>query len=145
MRTWELFGITDGVEPPAPTRRFDDVEAIGDAADHPVFLWSTDSALRLRTVTQAAASVVGKSPSRCQGQDLIGLFGMEGPGLAILEAHVAALNGATVEFELQGERSRVRCTAAPTHDAMDRVAGTLCLAIEVADVDLRDTSERLAT
>jgi hypothetical protein len=147
MRQWELIGITDQVAsppPPPPSRRFAGTETIrGAAPDRPVFLWNTDSALRLRTVTEAAAEVIGQSPSRCQGRDLIGLFGMEGTSLAILEAHVAALSGATVEFELHGARSTVRCTAVPTHDAADRITGTLCLAIEVEDVDVREAAERV--
>ena len=67
---------------------------------------------------------------------------MEGPNLAILEAHVAALGGDTVEFTLYGDRGTVRCEVAPTHDAMDRVIGTFCLALEVQDVDLRDDPVR---
>ena len=145
MRQWELIGITDQVVLPPPTRRFTGTDTVrGVAPERPVFLWNTDSALRLRTVTRAAAEVIGQSPTRCQGRDLIGLFGMEGASLAILEAHVAALGGATVEFELRGARSTVRCKAVPTHDGVDRVTGTLCLAIEVKDVDVREASEHAA-
>jgi hypothetical protein len=145
MRQWELIGITDDITPPPP-RRVDATDTIrGASSEQPVFLWNTDSALRLRTVTRAAAQVIGQPPSRCQGRDLIGLFGMEGTSLPILEAHVAALGGATVEFELHGARSTVRCRAVPTHDAMDRIAGTLCLAVELEDVDLREAEEPATT
>lgn len=146
MRQWELIGITDTVTPPPPpARRFvgsASIEATGRG--RPVFFWTTDTALRLRTVTGAAAEVIGLAFTRCEGRDLLTIFGMEGVNLAILEAHVAALNGETAEFTLHGARGTVRCEVSPTHDALDRVIGTFCLAIEVEDVDLRDAPERVA-
>jgi hypothetical protein len=145
MRQWELIGITDTVPtPPPPTRRFVEIDTVSTAAGRPVFFWTTDTALRMRTVTGAAAEVIGVPFSKCEGRDLLAIFGMEGRNLAILEAHVAALGGDTVEFTLYGDRGTVRCGVAPTHDAMDRVIGTFCLALEVEDVDLTDESDRAA-
>lgn len=140
MRQWELIGITDQVPvPPPPARRFAGIDTVKRAAEgRPVFFWTTDTALRLRTVTGAAAEMIGLPFGKCEGRDLLALFGMEGPNLAILEAHVAALGGDTAEFTLHGARGTVRCEVAPTHDALDRVIGTFCLALEVEDVDLRD-------
>ena len=140
MRQWELIGITDQVPaPPPPTRRFVGSDTVGRAAGgRPIFFWTTDTALRMRTVTGAAAEVIGLPFGKCEGRDLLALFGMEGPNLAILEAHVAALSGDTAAFTLYGARGTVRCEVAPTHDALDRVIGTFCLALEVLDVDLRD-------
>jgi hypothetical protein len=143
MRQWELIGITDN-EPAPPTRRFAAIDTLKRAGEgKPVFFWTTDAALRLRTVTGAAAEVIGMSYARCEGRELLALFGMEGPNLAILEAHVAALNGDTAEFTLFGARGTVRCEVAPTHDALDRVIGTFCLALEVQHVDVRDDPDDL--
>jgi PAS domain-containing protein len=144
MRQWELFGITDTVPtPPPPRKRFQGAETIAAVAEgRPVFFWTTDSALRLRTVTGAATEILGMPFSRCEGRNLLDLFGMEGPNLEILEAHVAALNGETATFALRGERATVRCEVAPTHDALDRVTGTFCLAMKVENVDVRDAETR---
>jgi hypothetical protein len=76
--------------------------------------------------------------AKVEGRDLIAIFGMEGPNLALLDAHVAALNGETAAFTLEGARATVRCRVAPTHDALDRVIGTFCLATKVERVDLRE-------
>ncbi len=147
MRQWELIGITDTVPvpqaPPPPRSRFANAETIG-AVGHgrPVFFWSTDTALRVRTVTGAASEVVGMPRSKVEGRDLIAVFGMDGPNLALLDAHVAALNGETSSFTLVGAHATVRCRVAPTHDALDRVIGTFCLGISVERVDL---SEALQT
>jgi len=145
MRQWELIGVTDTVPvpqaPPPPRSRFVNAESIGAAAEgRPVFFWSTDTALRVRTVTGAATEAIGLSRSKVEGRDLIAVFGMEGPNLARLDAHVAALNGETASFTLEGARATVRCRVAPTHDALDRVIGTFCLATEVQLVDLREVS-----
>jgi PAS domain-containing protein len=149
MRQWELIGITDTVQipqaPPPPRSRFANAESIGAAAGgHPVFFWSTDTALRVRTVTGAASEVLGLARSKVEGRDLIAIFGMEGPGLELLDAHVAALNGETAEFTLEGQHATVRCSVAPTHDAFDRVIGTFCLATTVERVDLREELEHAA-
>jgi hypothetical protein len=143
MRQWELIGITDTVPspqaPPPPRSRFANAETIGAVGEgRPVFFWSTDTALHVRTVTGAATEAIGMPRSRVEGRDLIAIFGMEGPNLALLDAHVAALNGETAEFSLEGPRATVRCQVAPTHDALDRVIGTFCLATEVERVDLRE-------
>jgi PAS domain-containing protein len=146
MRQWELIGITDTVPipqaPPPPRSRFSNAETIGAAANgRPVFFWSTDTALRVRTVTGAASEVVGLPRSRVEGRDLISVFGMEGASLALLDAHVAALNGETAEFTFEGRRATVRLQVSPTHDALDRVIGTFCLATTVESIDLRETPE----
>jgi PAS domain-containing protein len=149
MRQWELIGITDTVAipqtQPPPRSRFTNAETIGVAADgRPVFFWSTDTALRVRTVTGAASEVVGLSRSKLEGRDVIAIFGMDGPNLDLLDAHVAALNGETASFTLEGAHATVRCRVAPTHDALDRVIGTFCLATTVEAVDLREALEPAA-
>ena len=143
MRQWELIGITDTVPtpqaPPPPRSRFATAETIGAAAEgRPVFFWSTDTALRVRTVTGAATEAIGLPRSKVEGRDMIAVFGMEGPNLALLDAHVAALNGETASFTLEGARATVRCQVGPTHDSLDRVIGTFCLATKVERVDLRE-------
>jgi hypothetical protein len=138
MRQWELIGITDQAgQAPARTRGFDSTVRVA-APGRPVFFWTTDTALRLRSVTPAATQAIGLPYSECEGLDLLTIFGMEGPNLAILEAHIVALGGDATEFMLYGARATVRCRVAPTHDALDDVTGTFCLAVEVEDVDLRD-------
>ena len=82
MRQWELIGITDTVPvpqaPPPPRSRFVNAESIGAAAEgRPVFFWSTDTALRVRTVTGAATEAIGLPRSRVEGRDLIN-FGSSG-------------------------------------------------------------------
>jgi hypothetical protein len=57
------------------------------------------------------------------------VFGMEGPNLAVLEAHVAALHDEEASFTLRGDLVSVRCRVAPLHGEDGRIIGTFCIAI----------------
>jgi PAS domain-containing protein len=131
LRQWELIGITDqepGWTPPKSTE-FEPVEFGADEHGRSVFFWSTDESLRMRTVSRAAAETLGLPVSECLGRDLLELFGMEGPSLFVLEAHVAALEGREGTFKLWNERDAIECRVAPTHGSDERISGTFCIAI----------------
>jgi hypothetical protein len=128
MRQWELVGITD-TEP--RWSQGPDV-ILGEAADDEpsgTFFWSTDVALTFRVVSDAAGDALGLDPWRCEGRDLLAVFGIEGTNLAILEAHTEALQGGEGRFTLEHEGRRIRCRVEPTHTGDGRVIGTFCLAI----------------
>jgi hypothetical protein len=130
MRQWELIGITDqepGWTPPKSAEP-EPVEFVADDAGRSVFFWSTDESLRMRTVSRAAAETLGVPISWCLGRDLLELFGMEGPSLFVLEAHVAALEGREGTFKLWNEGEAIECRVAPTHGSDERVSGTFCIA-----------------
>ena len=134
MRQWELIGITDTVPEWTPPRATDVDRILRDAADRSVFFWTTDAGMRLRTVTEAAAEHLGRTAAECEGRDLAELVGEGG---AVIDAHVAALNGRTATFTLKVERGTVRCRVAPTKETDGRVIGTFCLAVSW-DVDLSE-------
>ena len=143
MRQWELVGITDHDPEWFPSRE-------GDREENRVrwtFFWSTDTDLRFRTVSDAAAAALGQPAWRCEGQDLLATFGIEGANLAVLEAHTEALEGGEATFSLEGDGRRIRCRVEPTHAADGCVIGTFCLATdEDADDDPFDPARRrLAT
>ena len=160
MRQWELIGITDSDPfwaPPTPQGRpavldhaspetIDRVLAVVDLAESQgngsAFMWSTDISLRMRSVTPVAASLLGRDPERCEGRELLDVFGMEGPNLAVLEAHVAALSDEEGLFTLRGILSTMRCRVAPMHGEDGRVIGTFCIAMP--DPALETAQDRLA-
>ena len=144
MKQWELKCITDQGAPVPVLHNHARAAIVSELRGRPVFLWSADAALRLRAVTSAATRLIGLPVSRCEGRGLIEVFGMEGPNLALLEAHVTALGGRAATFVLEGTRETVRCRVTPTLDDMDRVNGVICLAVEVQNVDLRDIQEVIA-
>jgi hypothetical protein len=145
MRQWELIGITDQVPvvtqyAPRPTPDL----IVEPTSDEPVFFWTTDGALRLQSVSSAAAEVIGRPANMCTGRDLLELFGLEGPNAGLLDAHIAALGGDGATFALNGDRVSVRCRVGPVSDGLGRPSGTYCVAMHVDGVDIRDESERPA-
>jgi PAS domain-containing protein len=141
MRQWELFGITDH-EPWGGTISTPVLEADRTRWE---FFWSTDAALNLRTVSGVATERLGLSARRCEGRELLDVFGMEGQNLALLEAHAEALGGNEGVFSIEGtDGVRIRCKVAPTHGADGRVIGTFCLAAaEEPDPDDREPESAL--
>lgn len=140
MRQWELVGITDRSIDWRP-----DV-VLGEAFTEDTsgrFFWSTDTSLTLRLVSEAAGEALGIPPERCEGRDLLTVFGIDGTNLAILEAHTDALQGIEGRFTLVRDGRRVRCRVAPTHNVGGDVIGTFCLAL--ADDPWEPAARALAT
>lgn len=145
MRQWELIGITDNVPVMTqPVPRPVSLVTAESTADEPVFFWTTDGALRLQSVSGAAAEVIGRSADACKGRDLLEVFGLEGPNASLLDAHIAALGGDAATFALKGDRASVRCRVGPVTDELGKASGTFCLAMHIDDVDVRDDTERPA-
>ena len=112
--------------------------------DEPVFFWTTDGVLRLQSVSDAAASLIGRSPGACKGRDLMEIFGLDEPNAALLDAHILALGGDTATFALNGDRVSVRCRVGPVTDRLGKTSGTYCVAMHIDGVDVREDIERPA-
>ncbi|MGZ4110440.1 MAG: hypothetical protein ACXVP7_12235 [Actinomycetota bacterium] len=137
MRQWELIGITDQTSP-----KPESVSVRSDAVA-PSFFWSTDSALRMETVSEAAAEVIGRPVWHCVGRDLLELFGLDGPNSIALDAHITALGGEPATFVLERNGVRVRCLVEPLH-ANGHTAGTCCIATRIEDLRIRRRTDRPA-
>jgi hypothetical protein len=145
MRQWELIGITDQVPVmPQPMPRPASSVSVEPTSDEPVFFWSTDGALRLQSVSDAAADVIGRPADACKGHDLLEIFGLEGPNASLLDAHIAALGGDSATFALKGDRVSVRCRVGPVTDGIGKASGTYCVAMHIDGIDVREDTERPA-
>jgi len=145
MRQWELIGITDQVPVMTqPVQRPASPVSAEPTVDEPVFFWTTDGALRLQSISEAAVQVIGRSIDACKGRDLLEVFGLEGPNASLLDAHIAALGGDAATFVLKGDRVSVRCRVGPVTDVLGKASGTFCVAMHLDDVDVRDDTERPA-
>jgi hypothetical protein len=140
MRQWELFGITDQAAPKAePAPR----PSIRSNANAPSFFWSTDSALRMESMSEAAAELIGRPVAGCVGRDLLELFGLSGPNSIALDAHITALGGEAATFILERSGVRVRCRVEPLV-ANGQRSGTCCIASRIEDLDARQRIDRSA-
>jgi hypothetical protein len=145
MRQWELIGITDHAPLMAQSKpRPSPSVRVEPSVEQPVFFWTTDGALRLQSVSDAAADVIGRPVGMCTGRDLLELFGLEGPNAGLLDAHIAALGGESATFALEGDRVSVRCRVGPVTDGRGKSSGTYCVAMRVEGIDVRDEVEHSA-
>jgi len=142
MRQWELIGITDQEPwwtPPRPAEP-EQEPVVAEEHGRSVFFWSTDESLRMRTVSRLAAETLRVPISWCLGRDLLEVFGMEGPSLFVLEAHVAALEGREATFKLWNEGDAIECRVAPTHGSDERISGTFCIAVPEQAIEVLDAA-----
>ena len=130
--------------PTSPVSRPASPESAEPTVDESVFFWTTDGALRLQSVSEAAVQVIRRSADACKGRDLLEIFGLEGPNASLLDAHIAALRGEAAKFVLKGDRVSVRCRVGPVTDAAGSASGTYCVAMHLDGVDVRDDTERPA-
>jgi hypothetical protein len=128
MRQWELFGITDSDPDWTPTRPTQQPEAPDEPElvnAFPTTFWTTDATLRI--TSGPAASRLGLPAAH----DLLELFGLDGDGSAIVDAHVRALGGTAATFGLVRDGVLYHCWVSPIRRPDGQVAGTICVGLEV--------------
>lgn len=130
MRQWELFGITDQEPSWTPPKR-DPAPEVPTAVEEPAvlgafptILWTTDATLRFRS--SPAHATLGLPA----GSDLLEVFGLEGEGALIVDAHVQALSGVAATFALEREGRDLRAWVSPVRSSDGQVCGTICVGID---------------
>jgi hypothetical protein len=129
MRQWELFGITDDQptwtppkrEPAAEPETREEPAVLGA---FPTVLWTTDATLRF--TSSPAHSTLGLPA----GTDLLEVFGLEGEGAIVIDAHVQALSGTAATFALLRGGKDLRAWVSPVRASDGQVCGTICVGID---------------
>jgi PAS domain-containing protein len=98
----------------------------------PAFLWTTDSLLRFTSSLGRVLGVLGLGPNQIVGTSVSDFLEPHDPDLQLLAAHRRALEGETVECEINWGDERLEARIAPLHDALGRVIGTIGVALERA-------------
>jgi len=136
MRQWELFGITDTVStwtpPPKPEPPLDPAATVEPTVlvdGFPSTFWTTDASLRF-TSTPASARI-GLFPA---SPDVLVAFGPEESD--VVDAHLRALGGTSMSFDLERRGGVFRCWVSPVRGSDGRVCGTICVGLEL-DAELR--------
>lgn len=106
-----------------PSRSFD-VQAARAVEQLPAAMWVTDRELRVTTVSGRAAALL---------QDCLGRRVDEVAGASALEAHHAALRGASGRYRLTRHGRQLEAHVSPLLDAEGRAAGCVGLAIDVTE------------
>jgi hypothetical protein len=137
MRQWELFGITDTIpawtppkkepERPAPLDPAAKIDRTIEMDRFPSVLWTTDASLRFTS-----------SPGKSRVADIAGspdVFDAFEIDDDVVEAHIGALKGGALSFDLDRGGRPIRCWVSPVRASDGRVCGTICVGLEL-DVDL---------
>jgi PAS domain-containing protein len=98
----------------------------------PAFLWTTDSLLRFTSSLGRVLLLLGLGPNQIVGTSVSDFLEPYDPDLQLMAAHRRALDGETVECEINWGEERLDARIAPLRDALGRVIGTVGVALERA-------------
>jgi PAS domain-containing protein len=98
----------------------------------PAFLWTTDNLLRFTSALGRVLLLLGLGPNQIVGTSVSDFLEPHDPDLQLMAAHRRALDGETVECEINWGEERLDARIAPLHDALGRVIGTVGVALERA-------------
>ncbi len=131
MKQWDLRGVTADagvpVAPEPPSGRTDTLRVLVD--QFPAVIWTTDAHLRLTSSLGAGLATLGLGPNQLVGATLFDLLETDVPTAAPIAAHLRALAGETVSFDMPWAEQLLHCRVAPLRDADGRRIGAICVGI----------------
>ncbi|MGH9508940.1 MAG: PAS domain-containing protein, partial [Terriglobales bacterium] len=102
-------------------------------AQLPGALWATDQDLRLTSAVGSGLSGLDLAAADFMGRTLSDIFQTGDPRSMVTSAHLDALTGEPVTYELEWSGSWYHAHAEPLRDARGHVVGTLGLAIDITE------------
>jgi len=111
--------------------------------------WNVDAALRLRAVVGGNSSVFAGLTRRYEGSTLFDVFATDDPAHVAIDAHLRALGGEVVSYDIEHDARHYRSSVRPLLDGAGRIVGASGFATDAtAEVEmfrsLRRTEETLA-
>jgi hypothetical protein len=150
MKQWEIrqavagAAMTAAVPNPSPSP--DDGPRVS-LAQLPIIAWTTDPVLTLTSSEGSESDETTLEPDRFVGLTLFDLFDTDDPRHPAISAHVRALAGRTVSFDVRLADRVFHGRVSPLRDREGEQIGTICAVIEDAGADLAvlETSSTLIT
>ncbi len=114
----------------------------------PAFLWATDENLRITWMQPERRGLVGFDVDPGMGVSVVELFSHSNPEHPSIQAHSAALEGESRNFEvwveMDGESRLLRAHVEPMRDASQAIRGVVGVALDITErVRSEDERERL--
>src|ERR1700681_2498729 len=99
----------------------------------PVNLWSTDARLNITFSQGAGLNLIGTSGSDQVGMTLYEVLKTRDPGFTPLAAHLRALQGELVRYEVDWRGRSFETRVEPLRSADGHISGTVGIAIDITD------------
>lgn len=99
----------------------------------PVNLWSTDPRLNITFSQGAGLNLIGTSGSDQVGMTLYEVLKSRDPGFTPLAAHLRALQGELVRYEVEWRGRSFETRVEPLRSADGHISGTVGIAIDITD------------
>lgn len=99
----------------------------------PVVLWSTNIDLCFTTITGSGLSALGLQDDEIVGMSLHEFFGVQDDGFTPISAHLRALEGETVDYEIEWKGRQFVVSVEPLRNEMGVVHGVLGVAVDETD------------
>lgn len=99
----------------------------------PLILWSCDPQLRFTWMWGSGLANLGVEENELVGVTLYEYFSTTDPNYEPIAAELRALDGETVDFEVEWQGHRYRCSVEPHLGPVGEVLGTFGTAIEIAE------------
>lgn len=99
----------------------------------PVNLWSTDAMLNITFSQGAGLHLIGTSASEQVGMTLYEVLKTRDPGFTPLAAHLKALQGELVRYEVEWRGRSFETRVEPLRSADGHISGTVGIAIDITD------------
>lgn len=101
----------------------------------PIIVWTTDSVLTFTSSDGSGLDAVTLGPNQIVGLTLFDLFDTDDPRLPGISAHLRALAGQTVSFDMRLADRVFHGRVSPLEDSEGEQIGTICAVVEDASAD----------
>ncbi|HVS61514.1 MAG TPA: diguanylate cyclase [Gemmatimonadaceae bacterium] len=120
--------------PPAPQNGSDTERRLSFMLESvPVNLWSTDARLNITFSQGAGLNLIGTSGSDQVGMTLYEVLKTRDPGFTPLAAHLRALQGELVRYQVDWHDRSFETRVEPLRSADGHISGTVGIAIDITD------------
>ena len=99
----------------------------------PAVLWTTDQDLRLTSSVGAGLEHIGLRPNQTVGTTLQEYFHNQDPGFPPLAAHLKALSGESISYEMDWEKRTFESHVQPLRDIEGEIVGVIGIGLDITD------------
>jgi PAS domain S-box-containing protein len=97
----------------------------------PAVVWTTDADLRITSSAGAGLHVLNEAPNQHKGRLMSEVLGTDDPSIPAMGAHLSALHGEPVSYEMVWGGRAWQSHIEPLRDAQGKIAGTIGCCLDV--------------